>query len=339
MAAEHKVTGSQRVAAFLLSLDKGLGAEVMRHLDPKVLPGVAEAMTELDPSLCSPEAVDGLFAQLARSVFRGAGVRPQDAYELRDLLEATFGPDQAAKVLDAIEARRRQSRPFEFIEKAEPAAAARVLREESPAVVALVLSHVSPTTSAEVLGAFEPKRALEVVKRMTDIEPPGLDTILAVGADLERRLAGLGTPRGRERSESLRTVADLLNFSKSDAGKAVLEGIEEENGEVADQIREYMFTWDDLAKIDKRAMQKILASVDTKTLSMALKASPAPVEENIMGNLSSRVREMVADERETAGAVPLSEVVQARNEILKAARGLMEAGEFSPATGGEELVT
>ena len=108
---------------------------------------------------------------------------------------------------------------------------------------------------------------------------------------------------------------------------------------MATETREFMFTWDDLATVDRRAMQKILASVDTRTLSMALKASPPEVETNIMSNLSSRVGEMVAEEREIAGAVPLTEVIEARDEILRSARTMMESGEFSPARSGEELVT
>ena len=100
-----------------------------------------------------------------------------------------------------------------------------------------------------------------------------------------------------------------------------------------------MFTWDDLATIDRRAMQKILASVETQTLSLALKGSSQEVEANIMENLSSRVRDMVADERELAGSVPLADVQAARSEIMGAVRALMDAGDFTPARAGQEMVS
>jgi flagellar motor switch protein FliG len=100
-----------------------------------------------------------------------------------------------------------------------------------------------------------------------------------------------------------------------------------------------MFTWTDLAEVDKRSMQKILGSVDTRTLALALKACTADVEENVGNNLSSRVKAMVIEERELAGAVPMSEVLAARGEILKAVHALIEAGDFQPARSGEELVS
>ena len=104
-------------------------------------------------------------------------------------------------------------------------------------------------------------------------------------------------------------------------------------------IREFMFTWEDLATVDKRGMQKILASVETRTLSIALKGSSKAVEDNVMANLSARVREMVTDERELAGAMSVTEVQMCRDEVLKAVRGLMESGEFRPSRAGDELVS
>ena len=164
--------------------------------------------------------------------------------------------------------------------------------------------------------------------------------MLSIADDLEGRIRHAATiPPPPDLADTLRTVADLLNFSKVETERAVLEGLEEDDQDVANQVREYMFTWEDLSTIEKRAMQKVLASVETRTLSLALKGSSEAVEQNVMANLSSRVRDMVDDERELLGAVPLSEVVSARNEIMVVVRGLMDQGEFNPARAGEELVS
>lgn len=335
----QSLSGPHKVAAFLLSLEKEDGARVMRHLNPAVVPAVAAAMTELDPGLCTPDAIRELMDDMARTAF-GRGVRPQDDYELHDILKSSFGAEEAERVISGIHARRRTEQPFAFIERANPAVVARLLLEESPAVVAVVLSHISPSVSAEVLGAFDDAHALEVVKRMTSISPPATATLLDLAEDLAERLTmAAAQPPPPDLQESLKSIAELLTFSGPDIEKAVLEGLEEQSEQLADQVREFMFTWEDLATIEKRAMQKILATVDTHTLSMSLKASSTAVEQSILGNLSKRVREMVADERELIGAVPLSDVLVARNEIMTAVRGLMEAGEFSPARAGEDLVT
>jgi flagellar motor switch protein FliG len=334
------ITGVQKVAAFLLSLDKDVSAKVLRHIDPKVIPEVAEAMTHLAPELCTPDAVDGIYDDLAQTVYKRTGVRSQDDFELHEILASTFGPDTAERVLRDIHTRRRQEQPFGFLEHFNPQVVARVLHDESPAIVSLILAHVSPAVSAAVLGVLEEGTAFEIVKRMTAIMPPGIETMLAIADDLQERVRHMSTlPAPPDPTESLRTIAELLNHAAGGIEQSVLEGLEEVSAEMASQVREFMFTWDDLGTIEKRAMQKILASVDTRTLSIALKACPPAVESNVMDNLSSRVREMVADERELSGALPMTEVAAARNEIMAAVRALMEAGEFSPARAGEELVS
>ncbi len=335
-----EASGAQRAAAFLLSLDKDTSANVMRGLDPKVVSKIAEAMTSLDPTLCSAEAVDSLYRALALTFHQKTGVRPQDSYELFALLEDSYGPEEAERVIQDIQARRRREQPFQFLEAVPAALSARVLQEESPAVVALVLSHVAPATSADVLGAFDEDTTLEIVKRMTTVTPPGIETMLTIADDLQDRIREASlVPAPRAQEDSLRTVADMLNFAEAEIEHAVLTRLEEDDGDTAGQVRDLMFTWDDLASIEKRAMQKILASVDTKTLSIALKASPEPVFDNVMDNLSSRVRDMVIDEKELLGPMPFSEVLQSRAAIMAAVRALMDAGEFSPARASDELVT
>lgn len=334
-----KASGAQRAAAFLLSLDKDTSATVMRALDPKVISKIAEAMTDLNPALCSVDAIDGLYRDLARTFHQRTGVRPQDDFELFALLDSSYGPEEAERVIAEIHARRRREQPFAFIEQVPGPLAARVLKEESPAVVALILSHVAPSTSADVLVAFDEDTTLEIVKRMTNVTPPGIETMLTIADDLQDRIRAASlVPAPRAQQDSLRTVADMLNFTDAEIEGAVLSRLEEDDGEVAAQVRDLMFTWDDLATIEKRSMQKILASIDTKTLSMALKACPEAVFDNIMGNLSSRVRDMVLDEKDLLGPVPFGEVLQARMQIMAAVRALMDSGEFSPARASEELV-
>ncbi|MFT6107604.1 MAG: flagellar motor switch protein FliG [Planctomycetota bacterium] len=337
---EMTASGAQRAAAFLLSLDKETSANVMRGLDPKVVSKIAEAMTDLDPTLCSAAAVESLYRALALTFHQKTGVRPQDSYELFALLESSYGSEEAERVIQGIQARRRREQPFAFLEACPANLSARVLKEESPAVVALVLSHVAPATSADILASFGEDVTLEIVKRMTTVTPPGVETMLAIADDLQERIREASlVPAPRAQEDSLRTVADMLNFAEAEIEHAVLTRLEEEDGETAGQVRDLMFTWDDLASIEKRAMQKILASVDTKTLSIALKASPEAVFENVMNNLSSRVRDMVIDEKELLGPMPFSEVLQSRSAIMSAVRALMDSGEFSPARASDELVS
>jgi flagellar motor switch protein FliG len=174
---------------------------------------------------------------------------------------------------------------------------------------------------------------------MATLIPPGIETLLAIADDLlplVRQSANAPIPL--ERSVRLRTVADMLNRTRATRKRSCWRASTNRTAAMVKEIREYMFTWDDLATVERRAMQKILTSVDTRTLAIALKGSGKRVEENIIGNLSERVRVMIADERELAGPLPMAEVQKSRDEIMNAVRTLMESGEFRPSRGGEELV-
>lgn len=340
MASSGEIDGAQRAAAFLLSLEREEAAEVLKHLDESVIVEVVEAMAQLSAELTRPESLKELDKDFIRSLARPRGARLRSEAELREMLEATLGRSQAEALFEKIHHRLVHERPFIAIERREPPAIAAALARESDAVCALVLAHLDAELSAEVLSALPGERALGVVQRMATLAPPGFDTLFAVAQDLERSLDELASvPVTQPPSERLRTVAEILNHSKADMERSVLEGLSQADQGMAQEIREFMFTWEDLAKVDRRAMQKILASVDTPTLAVALKACSPRVEQNILSNLSTRVVQMVAEEREIAGALPMERVLAARAEMMKAVRALMEAGEFRPTRAGEHLVT
>lgn len=337
--SEKPLKGTDKVAAFLLSLDDAAAVNVLKHLPEYQVSEIAEAMTTLDPSLADEERVNALFKDIAtRTDVRGP-VRPQKPDEMKSMLEETFGAARADHVLRDIDSRNEREYPFRSVERYAPQSIAAVLHSESPAVAAVVLAHLTPATSASVLSAFEEPQAIEVVRRMTNMVPPGFETLKAIATDLESQLDGAVAISAVDTSRQLKTVAEMLNYSGSELESSVLTGIESEDEDKAKEIKEYMFTWDDLASIEKRAMQKILGSVNTRTLSIALKACSPDVEKNIMENLSSRVRSMVAEERELAGPMPMSEVRVMRAEVMDAVRALMDSGEFRPTKSGEDLVT
>ena len=340
MAKNQEASGAERTAAFILSLDKDSAAELIRHLDERVVVDVVEAMGRLESSMTDADAIKELDKAMVRSLNKPKEARVRSEEELYTMLEQTLGKPQASNLFDKIQQRLVQERPFLSIESEAPVNLFMALEEETDAVAALVLAHVDPSLSAEVLGMFAPERSLEIVKRMATLIPPSLETLLAIASDFAERVKIVAQrPVAGDPAMRLRSIAEVLNFSEPDVEKSVLEGMDEHDAEAATEIRDFMFTWDDLADVDKRAMQKILASIETRTLSIALKACSPRVEANILDNLSSRVREMVADERELAGAMPMSEVTQERDLIMKAVRALMEAGEFRPTRAGEDLVT
>ena len=332
--------GTQKVAAFLLSLEKETATSILKHLRDDVLIEVAQAMTEFDPKIFEAQGMDQVWRELALAVNGPKRLESSDERSLSEMLEGALGPQRSQTLLEQIQARRLQERPFLSLEEVSAQQLASVLQDESAAVAALVLAHLAPALSAGVLGLFEAELALDVVSRMANLTPPGLETLQSIAEDLSARIQDLGsTPGPAGPADRLRTIAEMLGFVKEDIELAVLDGLAEQDDDIATEIREFMFTWDDIATIDKRAMQKILGSVDTRALAVSLKGSNAAVEANVMANLSARVRDMVGEERDLAGPMPMSEVLAARNEIMLAVRKLMEVGDFRPTRQGEDLVS
>lgn len=340
MSEKAPILGHQRVAAFLLSLEPEAATNILRHMKEDVVSKVARAMVDLDPRLSEVGTVEQLYRELALRINGPKKIEACDADDLGRILAESFGRPRGEEVLRAILQRRQQDRPFMRVEPYAPALIARALAGEGRAVKALVLGYLHPATSAEILQIEDEEVATDLVRRMAVLQAPPPDVLLSIATKLEERLAVLvDEPDVPDAKARLRSIAELINSSPPTFEKPAIEAISSENDEMAAELREYMFTWDDIGTIDKRSMQKILGSVDTKTLSVALKACSEEVEANVMGNLSERVRDMVTEERELAGPMPLSEVEAARAEIMTAIRAMIEAGEFAPARGGADLVS
>jgi flagellar motor switch protein FliG len=336
---EAPLSGAHKVAAFLLTLEKPVAATLLKQMDAKAMAEVAAAMTILDPRLSKNEAIDALYRELSRKLNMGVGPRAQDDAELTVILETAIGRERARAVIAQIHERRRVEHPFAILEEEPLPVLCATLAEESNAVVALVLAHLKPDQSAEVLSALGAERALDVVLRIAAIAPPPTETLIQVANEIRERMVEFSKrPRPFAKESALKSVAQMLNLTGETVERAVMDGLGASHEELLAKVKEAMFTWDDLGKVDKRGMQKILGSIETRTLAISLKGCPPEVEQNILANLSQRVRAMVADERELAGPMPMLQVQESRNEIMKNVRALMEAGEFKPAKGGEELV-
>lgn len=340
MAGKREMSGAQKAAAFLMSLDKEAAANLLKHIDEKVIVELVEAMGRLDPEMTDGDAIKHLEKDLIKTLRKPRTARVRSDAELHTMLEQTLGKQQAGALFDKIQQRLLHERPFLAIENQPAEFISKALAQESEVVVALVLAHLDPSLSAEILALMQAETSLGVVRRMAGLIPPGFETLVAIAQDLEARVREVATgPVSPDPKARLRTIAEVLNFSLPPVEKSVLEGLAKDDAQMATEIREFMFTWDNLADLDKRAMQKVLASIDTKTLAISLKGSTAPVEQNVMNNLSARVRDMIKDERDTAGPMSLADVQASRNEVMKAVRTLMESGEFRPTRAGEELVT
>lgn len=336
------MTGPRRVAALLLSLDQASAAALLKTIAPAALPRVADAMTEIEAEGPDAEARTQIWRDLVREIENGHVEHPhaRDEEELSRFLESGVGRERTTAVLAEMRERRRQERPFVAIEGADPIHVEKALAKESAAVRALVLGNLPPKLSAAVMALLDQDESLRVVQRLAKQGVPRRETVDLVAKNVAAEVARIASePKKPEAQDRMRSIAEILNRGDKELGRSVLAGLEESDKPVAEGIREMMFTWTDLANLDRRAMQKVLSTVETGKLALALKGGPVEVEENVLANLSQRVRDMVAEERELLGARPRAEVDAARADLMKGIRGLVESGELSSQASSEGLVS
>jgi len=341
--------GSRAVAALLLSLDETSAAGLLKALDPSVLPRVAAAMAELESEASQPKAsgpakteegLDWRRLALAFEESRPASPRARDEEELGAFLQRGLGAERSAAVLEEMRELRQLERPFDKIDGAPPELIVKALAGESTAVRAVVLRYLSPKAAAGVLSRLDADESLRLVQRLSSSEKPRRETVDLVARRLRDELLRLSEqPEPTKPAERIRSVAQILKSADKDVGQKVLSELDSKDKPVAEAIRDMMFTWEDLATLERKAMQKFLSTVDTARLALALKGGPAEVEANVLANLSQRVRDMVAEERELLGPRPRTEVDAARTELLKAVQGLVQAGDVSVAMNDEGMVT
>jgi flagellar motor switch protein FliG len=340
-APVEKQSGARAVAALLMSLDEDAAASLLKSLDARALPRVAAAMAELEVEAAkSPLAPDWKKLALAAEGSLRSSPRARDEEELGRFLEQALGRERGTAVLAEMRERRRLEKPFDHLESAPPARIAKALATESTAVRAVVLRYLSPRCAAGVLSALEPAESLRVVERLSTAGAPKREIVDEIANVLRTRLERLESePEPAKPADRIRRVAEILKSADKEVGRMVLTELDAKDKPVAEAIREMMFTWEDLATLERRAMQKVLSTVDTGKLAMALKGGPPAVETNVLANLSQRVRAMVAEERELLGPRPKTEVDAARAEMMKAVHALVESGELSSSTNTEGLVS
>ncbi|HYC76229.1 MAG TPA: FliG C-terminal domain-containing protein, partial [Planctomycetota bacterium] len=202
------------------------------------------------------------------------------------------------------------------------------------------LAHLDPDVSASVLDAYPEADRPALVARMADLEPPGPKLLRQVAwqiAERTRTLKRDGEKTAGAPDPRIETVAKILLNAGPGNDAKILDKLGEQGPELVQKIRERMFQWADLAVIDKKTMQRILADLDTRVLALALKAGDEDVKTSILGAVSSRTASMIAEERDLLGAVPLADVLEAQNQILNQIRDMMSRGDVKVARGKDAV--
>ena len=302
----------RKAAVLLLSLDKPLAAAVLAQMRADLVEQVTIEIARLkDVTKEEQETVVKDFYDLvnARSHIERGGMD-----FAKELLEQSLGSDRAVRILDSVK-QSMSAVPFGFLQKVGADNLLTFIVEEHPQTIALVMSHLPANLAAEVLAGLPLNKQTEVIRRIANMEQTSPEVVADVEKGLKRRMTSTFSQQ-LEKAGGVPMVAQILNVTDRSTNKGILENLEEEDGELVEEIRRLMFVFDDLLKLDNKAIQALLKEVDNKQWAVALKGASEEIRDKVLGNLSQRAAEMLRDEMEYLGPVKVSDVEMNQQQIV-----------------------
>jgi len=332
-----KLTGPKKAAILLLALGEDAAADVMKNLEESEIQQVGYYMRRFTD--VSTEELDAVLEEFYRnSVMSEEGVSISSSPDfVKNALTKALGADKAKELSDNLRAGEEEA-GLDALRFAEPIMISNYIRNEHPQTIALILSYMNNVEqSSTVLRELPESVQADVLYRMAVIEsiPPGVVSEMNEVLTEEMKTAGrMATSVG-----GVEPVAEILNSVDKATETRILTSIEETNPDLAEQIRELMFTFEDMALIDSKQMQIVMKDVDQADMVLALKTASDAVKELIFSSMSSRAAEMVQDDLENLGPAKLSDVEAAQQKIIKVVKKLEEDGSIVIAgAGGGDVV-
>ncbi len=329
------VSGVERAAILMLAMGEQDAASIMSHMGPKEVQELGLAMANMSKvSTTNMEAVMHSFVDTLRSE-TSLGL-DSDEY-IRNVLNSALGADKAGGVIDRI-LLGRNSKGLEQLKWMDPRSIAELIRLEHPQIIAIVLSFLDSDQAAEVLAEFPERVRPDVVMRIATLEGIQPSALQELDEILEKQFSGATNVKSSSLG-GVKTAANILNFTDGVVESSVMEQVTSADQELAQEIQDNMFVFENLIDVDDRGIQALLREVASDQLMLAMRGADEGLKEKIFKNMSKRAAEMLRDDLEAAPPVRLSDVEGAQKEILGVARRLADAGEINlGGGGGEEFV-
>jgi flagellar motor switch protein FliG len=329
------LTGRQKAAVLLISLGPDVAAKVYQHLSPEEVEQLTMEIANLRKvDLEQREQVLREFHELAvaREYISMGGIE-----YAREVLEKALGGEEAERILMKLTS-TLQVRPFHFMRKADPNQVISFLQEEHPQTMALVLSYLEPQQAAIVLSSLPEQLQADVARRIATMTGTSPDVIAEVEQVLESKISMMSMFDNAQ-TGGVDAVVKILNGVDRSTERSILDALERDDPELAEEIKNRMFVFEDIVMLDSRSIQRVIRDVDPKDLQLALKVSSDEVREIIFSNMSKRMAETFKEDMEFMGPVRLRDVEDAQQRIVGLIRRLEEAGEIIIArAGGDDVV-
>ena len=332
----QEMTGVRKAAVLLLALNPDAAGVVLKELPKKAVEEVTRELASLGP--IEPEVRDGILEQFYDLVVKQPWACEGGLDRARILLEAGLDPEEAARIMDNISQHVRKS-PFAFLQKADASNLLTFIQDEHPQTIALIVSHLNYGKASDILGGLPGPKQVEVVKRVANMEQTNPEVVAEVERGLEGRLSSM-LNQNFEKIGGVETVAEMLNLTDRTTEKSIMEGLEEDDPDLVEDIRRLMFVFEDINLVDDKGIQAVLKEVENDELALALKTASEELRDKIFRNMSERAATMIGEDMEFMGPVRVSDVEAAQQKIVDVVRRLEDSGEIiiSGRGGDKDLI-
>jgi len=335
LSSSNDLSGVQKAAILLITLGPERSAGIFKHLKE-------EEIEELTLEIANTRTVGPDVKEAILEEFYGVCLAQQYIAEgginyARELLEKSLGTEKAMDVIGRLTA-SLQVKPFEFVRKTDATQLINFIQDEHPQTIALILSYLAPGQAAQIISGLAPDRQADVARRIAVMDRTSPDVIKEVENVLEQKLASL-VNQDYTIIGGVDSVVEILNSVDRGTEKHIMESLEIEEPELADEIRKKMFVFEDILLLDDRSIQRVLRDVDNNDLGIALKAANEQVQNAIFNNLSKRLATMIKEDMEFMGPVRMKDVEEAQQKIVNVIRRLEDSAEIVISRGGgDEIV-
>jgi len=324
--------GREKAAILLVSLGPDVAARVYKNLDEnpiEMLTMEIAGLRKVSGSQREEVLREAQELLLAKEYMTQGGVD-----YAKQLLESALGPERAQDILRRITA-SLQVRPFDFIRQTDPQQILTFIQNEHPQTISLIVSYMEPKQAAQVMGGLSPNLQVEVAKRIASMERVTPDVLREVERVLERKVSTV-LSQDFTIAGGIDSLVAIINNADRATERNIMERLEEEDPELAEEIKKRLFVFEDILGMDDRSLQRVLRDVDMKDVALALKGASEALRDKFFKNMSKRAAEMLKEDMQYMGPVRVRDVEEAQQRIVNVIRALEEAGEIVIARGGEE---
>lgn len=334
VAIRNELTGKEKAAMLLISLGPERSAEIFKHLKEEEIEQLTLEIANIRS--VAPEEKEKIMEEFYQICLAQEYIAEGGIGYAREILEKALGTQKALDVINKLTV-SLQVRPFDFVRKTDPSQLLNFIQKEHPQTISLILAYLRPQQASSVLAALPQDKQADVARRIAIMDRTSPEIIKEVEKILERNLSTLVT-EDFTAAGGVQSIVDILNNVDRGTEKYILDTLEVEDTDLAEEIRKRMFVFEDILTLDSRSIQRFLREVDNNQLAVALKGATEEVQNIIYNNMSKRLSEMIKEDIEFMGPVRLKDVEEAQQKIVNIIRKLEDAGEIVISRGGGDEI-